>query len=210
MRSLSVLLLGLAIVGTLRASAQANKAETEPALGALVFRPGERQLFLDDFVIGDLNGLTRVIHQPRKFEGNPVIRPDLPTDGQAIQVRDAPAWDEAEKVWKVWYFRYGDDGNGAGAPGFARSKDGIHWEKPVLGLVESFGNRNNNLATVKDDPEAFIQHVIIEPNAPPARRYKGLTGTRGSRPGREPLVSADGFTFTRLPVPPIQARTSRT
>ena len=184
-------------------TALAGFAAESATRGALVFQPGERQLFLDDFVIGDLNGLTRVIHQPRKFEGNPVIRPDLPTDGQAIQVRDAPAWDETEKVWKVWYFRYGDDGNGAGAPGYARSKDGIHWEKPVLGLVASFGNRNNNLATVKDDPRAFIQHVLIDPNAPPARRYKGLTGTRGSRPGREPLVSADGFTFTRLPVSPI-------
>ena len=173
-------------------------AESAP-LGSLVFRPGERQLFLDDFVIGDLNGLTRVIHQPRKYEGNPVIRPDLPTDGQTIQMRDAPSWDETEKIWKVWYFRYGDDGNGAGSPGYARSKDGIHWEKPMLGLVEVFGNRNNNLAVVKGDPKAFIQHVLIDPQAPPERRYKGLVGARD----RKPVVSADGFTFTPLDVPPI-------
>ncbi len=176
-----------------------SRAAESPRLGSLVFQPGERQLFIDDFIMGDLNGLTRVIHQPRKFEGNPVIRPDLPSDGKAIQMRDAPSWDETEKVWKAWYFRYGDDGNGSGSPGYARSKDGIHWEKPVLGLVDVFGNRNNNLAVVKGVPKAFIQHVLIDSHAPPDRRYKGLLGERG----RQPVVSADGFTFTPLDVPPI-------
>ena len=66
---------------------------------ALVLQPGQRELFLDDFIIGDLYRTTRVIHQPVKFAGNPVIRPDLPTDGPIIQTRDAPTWDEHEKVW---------------------------------------------------------------------------------------------------------------
>ena len=193
----------LIIAGSLYATAQPNLAESELAFDAALLRLGEHQLFLDDYILGDLNGVRRMIHQPRKYGTDPILRADLPTDGKTIQTRNAPSWDEQEQVWKLWYFRFGHDGNGAGAPGYARSKDGINWTKPVLGLVESLGNRNNNLATVKDEPEAFIQHVIIDPNAPPARRYKGLTGTRGNRPGREPIVSADGLTFTRLPVAPI-------
>ena len=193
----------LLIYGSVVARLMGAPAGSELDYAALTLHPVERQLFLDDFILGDLYRVARIIHQPRKYGTDPILRPDLPTDGSIIQTRNAPSWDEQEQVWKLWYFRFGHDGNGAGAPGYARSKDGINWTKPVLGLVESLGNRNNNLATVKDEPEAFIQHVIIDPNAPPARRYKGLTGTRGNRPGREPIVSADGLTFTRLPVAPI-------
>ena len=184
------------------ALAQRNKTEVDLALDAVVLRPGERQLFLDDFLLGDLDAVTRVTHSPRKYEGNPVVRPDLPTDGVAIQLRDAPSWDEREQVWKLWYMRYGDDGNGAGGSGYARSKDGLVWEKPVLGLVEVRGNRNNNLIMVQGEPTAFTQHVILDPDAPPARRYKGMIGPRG----RHPIVSADGFTFTRLQVPAIPSQ----
>lgn len=173
-------------------------ASYDPKRG-LVFPAGEHQLFLDDFVLGDLHQVARVIHQPRKFAGNPIILPDLPTDGTTIQIRDAPCWDEREQVWKLWYFRMGDDGNGAGGPGYARSKDGIHWEKPFLGLVVSHGNRNNNLVLVKGDPKAFVQHVLLDPGAPPERRFKGLIGAHD----RQPVISADGFVFTPLAVPPV-------
>lgn len=193
----TLLALGLACAGGF---APARAAEPAPdGWTALTLRPGERQLFLDDFVLGDLDGVSRVIHPPRKYEHNPVLAPDLPSDGAAIQARDAPSWDEQEQVWKLWYIRFGDDGNGAGGAGFARSKDGLHWEKPILGLVESHGSRRNNLTVVQGRPKAFIQHVMIDPRAPPERRYKGLIGPHG----REPIVSADGLTFTPLDVPPI-------
>ena len=192
-----LLLVGIIAVGAVCALV----AATDP-YAAVVLRPGQRELFLDDFILGDLNGVTRVIHQPRKHGTEPVLRPDRPTDGQAIQLRDAPSWDEQEQVWKLWYMRFGDDGNGAGGSGYARSKDGLVWEKPVLGLVESHGNRNNNLVMVQGDPKAFTQHVIIDPRAPAGRRYKGLIGPHG----RQPIVSADGFTFTRLEVPAIPSQ----
>ncbi|MDB6169266.1 MAG: hypothetical protein JWM88_2130 [Verrucomicrobia bacterium] len=198
MRAVAVGLLLTLLTGVARA---APAAESDP-YAAVLIAPGERQLFLDDFIIGDLDRVSRVIHSPRKYPGNPVILPDLPTDGGTIQLRDAPSWDETEQVWKLWYYRMGEDGNGAGGPGFARSKDGIHWEKPILGLVESHGNRRNNLVTVKDDPKAFIQHVILDPRAAPERRYKGMIGPRD----RQPLVSADGLVFTRLEVPAIPSQ----
>jgi len=194
--------LPILLASALSTFGQGNRAEVDLALDSVVLRPGERQLFLDDFILGDLNGATRVIHQPRKHGTEPVLRADLPTDGNAIQLRDAPSWDEKEQVWKLWYIRFGDDGNGAGGSGYARSKDGLVWEKPVLGLVESHGNRKNNLIMVQGDSNAFTQHVIIDPRAPAERRYKGMIGPRG----RQPIVSADGFTFTRLKVPVIPSQ----
>jgi len=165
-------------------------AAAVPVPGEFFLRPGERQLFLDDYVLGDLFRLKRVIHQPRKYEGNPVVKPDLPSDGRIIQIRTAPSWDESEQVWKMWYFR-------SGGVGYARSRDGLHWEKPELGLLEVNGSRANNAVIVEGDPQAFIQHVLIDPQAPPDQRYKGMQGPLG----RIPLVSADGFRFRRLDAP---------
>ena len=39
---------------------------------------GEKQLFLDDLVISKAQNLKRVLHQPVKHPGNPVIRPEHP------------------------------------------------------------------------------------------------------------------------------------
>lgn len=174
-------------------------AEADFPYGMLLLRPGQKQLFIDDHWLGDLNQVTRVIHQPKKYAGNPVIRADVRTDGNAIQTRDAPSWDEQEKVWKLWYIRFGDDGNGAGGSGYATSQDGIHWEKPEVGVVEAFGNRKNNMIMVEGDPTAFTQHVFIDPRAPADSRYRGMIGPSG----RQPIVSADGFVFRKLDVPVI-------
>ena len=77
---------------------------------------GIRQLFLDDFNLGVLYRVKRKIHQPHKYEGNPVIRADQPWEkapGQyaapgekaaqteMIQATSAPIWDPEEKVWKM-------------------------------------------------------------------------------------------------------------
>ena len=185
------------LLGATLVAATGSSAADRETYSSVPLRAGQRQLFLDDFILGDVHQVTRVIHQPRKYEGNPVIRADRATDGKSIQVRTAPSWDDREKLWKVWYFRLGDD-HGGGA-GYATSKDGIHWDKPALGVVEISGNRENNVVTVKDEPKAFLQHVFIDPAAPADRRYKGLIGPSD----RQPVVSADGRVFTRLNVPAI-------
>ena len=172
-------------------------AEVEPKAYEHVFVPmGERQLFLDDFLLGAVYRVERRIHQPVKYEGNLVLRGDRRWEGSSIQTRSAPCWDPEEQVWKLWYF-------GAGhRTGFARSRDGVHWEKPVLGKREFEGSRENNMVVIRGDPGGFIEHVVIDPDAPPARRYKGLQGYSG----RKPLVSADGYEFELLDVPTIPSQ----
>ena len=65
-------------------------AGSELDYAALTLHPVERQLFLDDFILGDLYRVARIIHQPRKYGTDPILRPDLPTDGNIIQTRNAP------------------------------------------------------------------------------------------------------------------------
>ena len=42
-------------------------ATEAPPFGTPILEPGLRQLFLDDGIIGDLNRVNRVIHQPKNM-----------------------------------------------------------------------------------------------------------------------------------------------
>src|SRR5262245_50415585 len=59
---------------------------------------GRRQLFLDDYVVAELQGLKRTLHQPRKLGA--VIRGSTPSE--TIQIRTAPVWDKDANVYKLW------------------------------------------------------------------------------------------------------------
>ncbi|MFN0172010.1 MAG: hypothetical protein ACKV22_36865 [Bryobacteraceae bacterium] len=183
------------------------RAAEGPSQDYLPIPSGVRQLFLDDFLLGDVNGVERRVHQPRKYERNPVVNPDRPWEKQgaktksgrdtaSIQIRSAPCWDANERVWKMWYF--GEDHRVL----FARSTDGVTWEKPVLNRFDSQGSKANNIIGVEGDPGAMVQHVVLDPEAPAERRYKGFIGPHG----RQPVISSDGYTFRRLPVKPIPSQ----
>src|SRR5205823_11299066 len=56
---------------------------------------------------------------------------------------------------------------------YAVSDDGIHWEKPNLGLVDYNGSKNNNLVQTNIDSIYRACTVLHEPDDPnPDRRYK--------------------------------------
>ena len=93
------------------------------------------QLFLDSRALISEQGTTRTLHPPKKC--GPLI-----TGG--IQSRSAPLWNPDEERYEWWY-------NGPQAR-FAISHDGEHWEKPSLGLYESDGNKDNNIACDPNGP----------------------------------------------------------
>jgi hypothetical protein len=172
--------------------------------GPVKLVPGRKELFLDDRVIAGVAGVSRRMHPPRKYGA--VIRPDRPWEGDSIQVRTGPFWNPDEKQWMLWYLG-----------GYAVSRDGVHWEKPDLGLRDYEGSTANNLMLPVTRYEfkdpltgreilrqhgdgtsiAFALYDSAEPDA--ARRYKGLghkgpmcclPGGRG--PGFYPAISPDG------------------
>ena len=51
------------------------------------------------------------------------------------------------KVWHIWYEAYDHNykNDADGYLCYARSENGVKWEKPSLGLVEYGGNRDNNI-----------------------------------------------------------------
>lgn len=166
-----------------------------------------KQLFLDDYCVEETRGVRRVLHQPRKC--GPVLRPD-PSLGEIwVQSRNVPQWNPEKRLWEWWYWV----GHAVPPHGqyqststvlvhYAVSADGVHWDKPSLGLYEWKGSKDNNIAIDPQRGDRGLYHAIRDENDPdPTRRYKGMFAAKGS--GRKPVVSPDAFTWTELDVPEI-------
>jgi len=136
-----------------------------------------RQLFVDDYIIDRMDNLKKVMNQPKKYSGNPVLVSDRPWegDGQLIMYGSV-IYDRQAELFKMWYWC-----TGRGA--YATSQDGINWDKPELGLVEFQGSKRNNLIPW------LAMGMIHSPDDPdPDRRFKSILGRRGG-------FSADGLTW---------------
>ena len=95
---------------------------------------GQRQLFLDDYGIAEIENLKRTMHTPAKKGA--VIRPDYNTGERGYGARSAPMWDRDAKLFRFWINGRPDDMTIA-ACSYFQSKDGLHWTKPNLGQVKA-------------------------------------------------------------------------
>ncbi len=77
-----------------------------------------------------------------------------------------------DELW-MWYLAQGDDETWFQRVCLATSRDGYHWQKPNLGLVEYKGNRDNNLVDMGDVGHIAACVVFHDPLDPDAsRRFK--------------------------------------
>ena len=67
-----------------------------------------KQLFIDDHVIDDMQGVRKQLNQPVKYEHNPVLKRDKPWEmsgpGYGTIIYDAE-----EKLFKAWYENWNQD-----------------------------------------------------------------------------------------------------
>ncbi|MDD4920933.1 MAG: glycosyl hydrolase family 32 [Bacteroidales bacterium] len=120
-----------------------------------------RQLFVDDFLI-ESTDLKRAFHKAKKYAGNPVLKPETPLEkGHEHLPLACPKdggiwWDPADKVFKMWY-----EAAWIGAMAYATSKDGIHWERPDLGIQPG---TNQILPEFRpDSTTVFLDHDAKKP-----------------------------------------------
>ena len=104
----------------------------------------DRQLFVDDFWIDESSGVDRMLHSP--VSQGVAIPGDKPWDkgniwGMTIIKDDGRyrAWYRCDTEAETALTRSGN------AAGYAESIDGIHWEKPNVGIFELNGSKDNNL-----------------------------------------------------------------
>lgn len=129
-------------------------------------KKGEKQLFVDNGMIREKRGVTRVVHPARKRE-QPVLRAEMAwewkeRDGvpdKRINIYGAVLRDEKTGAFRMWYAD-------AGHVLFATSKDGVAWERPILNLAGENNQTNLKLHSAS---------MIFDPFEPdPKKRYKAV------------------------------------
>ena len=165
---------------------------------SVILPRGKRQLLVDNYVVEHMDdNLRKILHQPTRHEGNPVLFADRPWEtecGWASVVKD-----HEEGIFKAWY----NTGNGLG---YATSKDGIHWIKPMLGILEWNGNKENNLVRPKIESPTVIKDPY-ETN--PRRKYKCFAQERNPITGIYVAFSPDGIHWERKDQPVLTSNNDR-
>ena len=111
-----------------------------------------------------------------------------PTRRETVLVGDKP-WDEASVAFMSiirdgdlyrGYYRCDHQGSDRVSnprhTAYAESAEGIHWEKPSLGLYEFNGSTDNNLIWMGPGAN-FCVFIDNNPAEPPERRYKAVVRT---------------------------------
>jgi len=85
---------------------------------------------------------------------------------------------------------------------YAESPDGLHWNKPDLGLGEINGSKQNNVLLANDRIcHNFSPFLDTHPNVPGSQRYKAVGAAMDV--GLIPLASADGVHWEKLSTTPV-------
>ena len=108
----------------------------------------ELLLAIDSLEFEEITGLSKSTVEPELLPLTtlPLGVPGRPDEGR-IQISTV-IYDPEKQLCKMWYTAYKPFCGDLTFPAFtayAESRDGIHWVKPELGLVEEGGSRKNNL-----------------------------------------------------------------
>ena len=169
----------------------------------------KKELFVDDYLIAEQRDVEIVLNPGKKHPGNPIFRVEKPWEGWRTYLYGTVLFDEDDGLFKMWYIVVGTRAFTC----YATSKDGIHWDRPVLALpkLRKYGEGSNivgrfhmaNVMKDKSDPD-------------PARRWKMICYDPRRLPGVDPkdkswetrwgyctLVSPDGIRWDHNTSGPI-------
>lgn len=201
------ILIGLAIALGQSPTAAGGPASAPAALEIA----GERQVFVDRTFLAAAQGVELCVHPPRKT-GEPTIRPERPWETGGIGPYSCVM--EIGGVYHMWYHTMSAANWNAdklvGAICYARSKDGIRWERPTLGLAKYQGSRENNIVLgfgaggVEIWQEGMM--VFVDPNAPADERFRLLINLKHVGSGLHLFSSPDGIRWRLTHTSIITAR----
>jgi hypothetical protein len=148
------------------ALAQAHRAAASvPDIG------GRRQFWFNAQGLIAESALIRVVQErPVKNANGPILVADKPWEGTLVQLYSTDVrYDANTGRWQMWY---------EGHPGSvllctAFSRDGIHWDKPALGIEEWRGSKDNNIILQTGYTDAHAASLVVSPTErDPAKKYK--------------------------------------
>lgn len=133
---------------------------------------------LDDYLIEDSKNLELRLHKPAPREV--VIVHDAPWEGNVCAYHTVfKDGDLYRMYYRGAHYEIETRKITHELVCYAESKDGIHWSKPELGLVEFKGDKRNNVIWGGIGVHNFAPFRDLNPNAAPEEKYKALASGRG-------------------------------
>lgn len=160
-----------------------------------------REVLWDDHLLDRSRTSTeRCLHAPRREEI--VLRHDAPWEGDGCNAHSI-VWDGGVYrmyylAWKMLNASVTKHATGAKVVCYAESRDGLHWEKPSLGICAFEGSRDNNILLDQTNCEQCdMPYVFLDenPDCPVSERYK-IIRKEGGRI-LTCYVSEDGIRFRK-------------
>jgi len=159
------------------------------------------ELFVDDYLIDRLDGAELRMHQPSPQ--GVALRLDEPWEGNSCNY--FTVFQDGD-LYRMYYraldidFSKKEYMNQPEVICYAESQDGVHWEKPSLGLVEYEGSKDNNIILDGPRTESFTPFKDGNPACEPDAVYKAVAV--GGR-ALFAYKSADGIHWSLMKDEPI-------
>ncbi len=160
-----------------------------------------RELFVDDLLIGKMEGVSLKLHEP--VPADVALRFDRPWEGPFCGYVTVLQDSGRFGMYYRGLPRDNADGSADECTCYAESPDGINWTKPNLGLFEVKGTRNNNVVLAQQPPFShnFAPFLDQRPGVPTYERFKAVAGTSAS--GLFGFASADGIHWRKIQDKPL-------
>lgn len=190
----------LLILSLLLFCAQSTLAELPLKIG------DRRELFIDEALVDQLTGEVEIrLQHPTVREV--VFKFDKPWEGSSSGYHTIFQDGDLYRLYYRGSHLIVSDGriNTASHKPFycyAESKDGIHWTRPELGLVEFQGSKKNNIILKGKGTHNFAPFKDENPNCKPEAKYKALAGTQ-SEGGLYAFQSPDGVHWKLMQEKPV-------
>ena len=148
---------------------------------------GQRQLFVDDYLIESIGGLQRTLGAVQKSSSNPVVPRSEPWEAARAELYGSAIWNSQQQRYELFYSAMHQPYDSRLA--VAYSTDAVQWTKPELNLYPFQGDATTNIVYVlpQDDPGIQGQYahmgawvhgpsVIYDAHdSDGSRRYKMIT-----------------------------------
>ncbi len=181
-------------------------AQQENTRTSKVIDIGSRlELFADNYVIGKLEGKAELcLHHPVPQEV--AVLHDEPWEGSACHYHSIfKDGDLYRMYYRGWQIGTKEDVFAFTHPPvycYTESNDGIHWQKPNLGLFDFKGSKENNIILGFDCHSASM-FKDENPNTPPDSKYKALVLTFSPKRGLLAFKSKDGIHWSPMSDVPV-------
>ena len=163
------------------------------------------ELFVDDYLVDKMEGEAQ-LHLNKPEAQEVVLVTDRPWEGNTCAYYTI--FQDGD-VYRMYYrgSHFDEKTRKATHPEFAcyaESKDGVHWTKPELGLIEFEGSKQNSIIWAGVGSHDFTPFKDANPSCAADARYKALgAGGRGHKRGLYAFKSADGIRWSLMREEPV-------